>query len=174
MSEIVLYSEIALAIVGFVLLIWFMQWLARRSILLYLLFWLAVGLLGGWFVRWLVFDDFTKYITPPYDPSRLFWIAGLFAGWAAVVLWGLIWIVGRKRLWLYLFLTLISGWFLCALQLAYWKDLGYFDFGFRYGLFVAVSFCCVAMWVWKKEDRRKKILGRDSDINKRGEPGRLG
>ena len=73
-SEIVLY--IALGIVGFVFVVWFVGWLARRSILLYLLFWLALGLLGGWFVGWFVFDDFTKYITSPYDPSR-FLVAGL-------------------------------------------------------------------------------------------------
>ena len=84
MSEIALY--IALAIVGFFLLVWlggwFLGWLAK-NILLYLLFMLVAGLVAGWFVGWFILDGFTKYITSTYDPSR-FWIAGF----VAVVFWG--------------------------------------------------------------------------------------
>ena len=90
------------------------------------------------------------------DKKRYLFVGGLMGVWLGFfppVLWGLIWIVGRKRLWLYLFLTLISGFVLYAINLGYWKDLGYSDFGFWNGLFAAVSFCCFAVWIWKKEDR---------------------
>ena len=90
-------------------------------------------------------------------------LMGVWFGFVPPVLWGLIWMVGRKRLWLYLFLTLISGFVLYAIGMGYYSDLGYdSDFSFWYGLFVAVSFCCFAVWVWH-EDYKKRMEEEDRE-----------